>query len=832
MSVESIKAQAQQFEERGYSFIIVPEGDKKSGASWSTKPASINDIKSDGDNIGLLNGSHSDGLMCVDLDTDNMQLLGLADAILPPTPMMDGRGDYLKAHRYYKIRPVYQWHDAMMPNSTSEIRKAMDSRKLGPFFGKQPFKTKAEAGADGIDFLGASGLVVCPPSLHKSGQRREWHGGEMGLPAEISFDELYDAVLRLAREWNCITVKDRRKEKQVAKERNHENKIERIQKYLSKIDGAVSGEGGNAKTFGAMASVAGGFDLTESEALAAFQEYNSRCSPAWEDYELSRMYCAAYAGYKGVYGDKLSREYGSSIDPDEFCRKMTSDKDTAISVIREYGRELAKMTKGDLSIIREYAKDHPNVAKGTFDEIIKASKASLSVDIMKEQDEQGCLNENDFLETATAFMEDLGKRLVWHGGEFFVFVLGAYARVSDDYIEKKIHDFVKNQKVFNPEGPPKDYEITKRKLSEIFNCVKNEVMVRDETEKESWLNGKTDRVINMMNGLFFVKDKELRQHDDNYFSTQQLDFNYEESAECPEWMGCLENWFNDSGSREALKTMFAYIVSKRTDAHKMFFMIGKTRAGKGTASKVLESMVGGINTCGPSIGSLTKDFGLAQLIDKSLALVGEAQLSKRDDSSGIASLLKSITGEDVMSVNRKNKDHLDVRLNVRFVFMANHIDQFPDVSGALSNRFLIIPFRSSFLGSEDLDIDDKLKSERSGIFNWLLDGLESEPFEPKEAQVERSMLNESTSPVKTFFGQSYELKGGEVYKKEDLWTEFKDWSELHDVYDYNQNNFFKEFKQIYCLKTKRIGVGKVSYYDGMSMTERAKAELALELERS
>ena len=827
MSLELLKKQAQEFSDKGYSFTVVPEGEKKSGASWSTKPATIEDIKSERDNLGLLHGSHSSGLICVDLDTDDDDLRALADEILPKTDMMDGRGDYLKSHRFYVISPEYQWHDSLLPGKSSKIGEAIRKGDIQPFFGKQPFKISPEAGSDGIDFLGVSGLVACPPTLHKSGARREWSGGAMGEPSKVSFDLLYNKVLQLARAWNCITVDDRREKKEVAKERDQVGKVERVKRYLSEVDPAIDGQGGNKKTFGLMCKLAGGLDLSELEAMEGFEDWNARCLPPWESQELSRMYRSAYATYGEKYGSMLSRDYKSKINVDDFTSKLPHDKEAALSEIRINARELAKLSKADLGLIKDFAKENLAIAKGLVDDIVKESKESLGLEYSKEQEEDGCLNGDDFLEVAQAFIERVKRRFVRYAANFYVYESGLYSLIQDDYMEKKIHDFLKTVKVKNPDGPPLSFDITKRKVAEVFACVKNEVMIRENLQFEDWLDGSERKVINLKNGLYDMESKSIIPHSDNFFSIRQLEFDFDSEAHCPAWMSCLQEWFNDDESRKSLGALFSYIVSGRIDQQKVFLMIGKTRAGKGTAAKVLEAMVGSENTCGPQLSSLSRDFGLEPLLGKSLALVGEANVGSKDDSTAITNIIKMITGDDKMTINRKNQKSVDVRLKSRFVFMANHIEEFPDISGAISGRFIILPFRNSFFGKENKDLDQKLKDERSGIFNWMVQFLGVDAFEPKSALIERAILQNSAAPVKSFFHENYELIGGQFFHKQTLYSHFKIWADDNDIYGYTENRFFKEFKGAFGLSSVRRGKTKESFYDGMrALVEQNNGVLA------
>ncbi len=101
-------------------------------------------------------------------------------------------------------------------------------------------------------------------------------------------------------------------------------------------------------------------------------------------------------------------------------------------------------------------------------------------------------------------------------------------------------------------------------------------------------------------------------------------------------------------------------------------------------------MLGGIdNVVGPTLASLTKDFGLQPLIGKLAAFIGDVRLSPRVDQSTLVERLLSLTGEDALWVPRKNAK-LDGGLFVRLVMAANELPHFSDESGAAAGRVVML----------------------------------------------------------------------------------------------------------------------------------------------
>jgi putative DNA primase/helicase len=73
----------------------------------------------------------------------------------------------------------------------------------------------------------------------------------------------------------------------------------------------------------------------------------------------------------------------------------------------------------------------------------------------------------------------------------------------------------------------------------------------------------------------------------------------------------------------------------------------------------------GNNVAGPTLSSLSGDFGLAPLLGKSLAVVSDARLSGRNSSVVVERLL-AISGEDTITVNRKYREQWTGKLPSRF----------------------------------------------------------------------------------------------------------------------------------------------------------------------
>lgn len=79
---------------------------------------------------------------------------------------------------------------------------------------------------------------------------------------------------------------------------------ERARRYLAKIPGAVSGQGGHDATFHAACILVKDFDLSVEDATPLLQEWNTTCAPPWDEKDLLRKLTEAKKA-RGEHGRLL-----------------------------------------------------------------------------------------------------------------------------------------------------------------------------------------------------------------------------------------------------------------------------------------------------------------------------------------------------------------------------------------------------------------------------------------------------------------------------------------------------------------------------------------------
>lgn len=394
------------------------------------------------------------------------------------------------------------------------------------------------------------------------------------------------------------------------------------------------------------------------------------------------------------------------------------------------------------------------------------------------------------LSVARQILEDQWKdgclTLHWWRGGWTRWGGTCWAEDELDAVRSRLYQRLEHAVCNGPEGL-QPWEPNQRKISDVADALKAVTHLPEATETPSWLaDGKAPfpaaEAVTCENGILHVRSGKLYPLTPRLFSHVSVPFPYDSSAPEPgQWLAFLRQlWPDDPDSIQALREWFGYVLSGRTDMHKLLLMVGPPRSGKGTIARVLGALAGQANVVGPTLSSLCTQFGLQPLIGKPLAIVGDARLSHATDVGAVVERLLSISGEDMQTIDRKHKPMWTGKLSTRFVIISNELPAFADSSGAIASRFLILTLQNSFLGQEDHGLTEKLFRELPGILRWSLEGLgslvENGKFTvPQSSDDATATLQDLASPVAGFVRDMCELKGEVVI--DDLWQAWRTWAD-------------------------------------------------------
>jgi putative DNA primase/helicase len=374
------------------------------------------------------------------------------------------------------------------------------------------------------------------------------------------------------------------------------------------------------------------------------------------------------------------------------------------------------------------------------------------------------------------------KLVYWKGG-FWLWHNGAYDEVRPEEMRTQIAKRI-GQDYTNPK---------KSHVSDVLEYLAGEASVSSRREAPFWIrephpDHAPSRCLTFRNGIFPM-DQLLAGECDlllpptpNLFTPYALPVDYCPDLEAPErFLAFLrELWPDDEESIAALRQWFGYALLPDTSRQKIFCIIGPPRSGKGTIARVLEAMVGKRNVVWPSMSGLAGRFGMEQLVGKSLAICGETKVSGRFDATVALERLLGISGEDSVTIDRKNRPPLTCRLGTRFLLLGNDIPTFSDQSGAFASRLVMLATEHSFAAKQNRKLTAELLRELPEITNWAMFGWyllqQADSFiQPSLGDELIEEVRASGAGVSQFVADRCVVEPGAVAYAKDLFAAWKEW---------------------------------------------------------
>ena len=306
--------------------------------------------------------------------------------------------------------------------------------------------------------------------------------------------------------------------------------------------------------------------------------------------------------------------------------------------------------------------------------------------------------------------------------------------------------------------------------TEHYIKVKN-YMSRDEFDKDPY-------ILNLNNGLFDIRTKELKPHTPDYPSVMRIPLTYNPTAVTRR----IPQFWREILGEEAIPLMeelFGFCLDPTYRIHKAFLFLGSGANGKTTLIELLRAFLGRKNCATVSLQMfITQRFGAAQLWGKLANLYADLPSTVLQN----AGLFRMLTGQDTVNAEKKYYNPFDFTNRAKLIFSANRPPRIQNEdSYAFWRRWLLLEFPHEFAGDKaDKNLLEKLSApeELSGLFNLALVGLNristngDFSYQPTAEETAEHYFGAS-DPIYAFVGECC-LTGAEYWSaKEDLYKAFK-----------------------------------------------------------
>lgn len=349
---------------------------------------------------------------------------------------------------------------------------------------------------------------------------------------------------------------------------------------------------------------------------------------------------------------------------------------------------------------------------------------------------------NDPMANARRFLADMYMRddrpmlYTWRG-DHYGFSGRHYPLLEDASVRSQVYSFLERAQTIDKSEMPVPFKPKPKDVDALLDALKAIThLPRTSAEPPVWLDGRASpparEMMSVANGLVHLPSRRIQPHTPELFTNHTLPYTFDPLAPPPaRWLAFLKTLWSEEEAEQGftrqidtLQEIFGYILSGDMRQQKIFMLIGPTRSGKGTISRILRDLIGAANTASLSLTAMATNFGIQNLIGKPLAIIGDARLSGKSDQAMVMERLLSISGEDSIPIDRKHKDVWQGVLPTRLVILTNDLPNMRDISGALFTRLVIIRMTRSFAGKEDLGLYENLSQELPSILNWSLEGLD------------------------------------------------------------------------------------------------------------
>lgn len=300
--------------------------------------------------------------------------------------------------------------------------------------------------------------------------------------------------------------------------------------------------------------------------------------------------------------------------------------------------------------------------------------------------------------------------------------------------------------------------------------------------------------LNTRSGILDLATGDLYQHTPEYFSIIQSAAAYEPFQVSHEWIRFLHHAVPDEADRETLQMYAGLCLTGDTSPQRALLLVGDGGTGKGTFTRVLQTVLGNLATSSALENIKDGSFLVGTLVGKRLCVVSELQ--RNVDWLPF----KRVTGEDQISIDVKNKTPYTTKLDIKLVILSNVMPFLGDdtSNSSLMRRFLPISFNVK-PPVPDTTLERRLTDpqELPGVLNWMLDGLRllqerGMRFPASDTSALAREIVEESNRVISFLREECEHVPDATVSTTDLYDAYRKWCGRTGHGALNTNNFAKQ----------------------------------------
>ena len=233
-------------------------------------------------------------------------------------------------------------------------------------------------------------------------------------------------------------------------------------------------------------------------------------------------------------------------------------------------------------------------------------------------------------------------------------------------------------------------------------------------------------LLNLRNGVLDLSTGKLLRHDPKLLLTRLADVDYTPGASAPYFDRLLSDMCGDDDDLQRfLIQAFGLCLTPRTDEQYLFFLFGDGANRKTTLLNAVSGVLGdySVHLEDGLLAAAQYDkhtTGLFDVLGARMVVAAEVEAGKPLAESKV----KRMTGGDPITARPLYRDNVRFDPTHKLWISDNHRPVISGTDTGIWRRILLIEIKASFEGAvADKSLGQKLRAERPGILNRLLDGL-------------------------------------------------------------------------------------------------------------
>lgn len=319
-------------------------------------------------------------------------------------------------------------------------------------------------------------------------------------------------------------------------------------------------------------------------------------------------------------------------------------------------------------------------------------------------------------------------------------------------------------------------------------------------------SNKNKVLINLLNGTFEISPQgtKLKPFDRSDFITYQLPFEYDPQSKAPIFEAYLNKVLPDKERQRVLAEYLGFVFIKHGSnalkEEKALILYGTGANGKSVFFEVVNALLGANNVSSYSLQSLTNDNGYFR------AKLGNKLVNYASEINGKleTSTFKQLVSGEPVEARLPYGQPFVLTQYAKLIFNVNELPKDVEHTNAYFRRFLIIPFDVTIPEPEqDKSLHTKIiENELSGVFNWVLEGLNRLLKQKRFSDCEAARLTieqyktESNS-VQMFLNESnYKSSPTDYTLIKEIYPEYKAFCIEDGMTPFKKTNFIKQLKAL------------------------------------